>query len=232
MNKMYVFTNESDEDADIAIVFADSFTEAMEIYGKERSEDYAAQSIYYYGLFEDPDLSDPESCTPEYAKKNLDRHNKSWQICSKEPLSVNKYDETITIESRVYKGDYYNRITVTELPVEKYQVVSHIIFAGRDKILDRVKIMEDAAEELKRIQSIDVERGMEIEKFKHTMQKESWQINDFMEWRKKLRNEILNLSPDSEAYKLANKKYEDIKEKINQLLCDNDEMLNNFKNIK
>lgn len=226
MGNMYVIINRSDEDADIAIVFAESFTEAISIYGKERSEDYITQSIYYYGMFEDPEPSDPDSCTPEYAKENLDRHNKSWQIGDKKPISV--IDFGGIYKSRVYKGDYHNTITVTELPIEKYQVVSHIIFGGIYKVLDRVQIMKTAEEELKRIQSIDIEKELGKEKVNEACFNESWKVTDLLRERSKARDEMLEYPSDSNEYKKAKKKYEDIKKEINSLLSDNDEVLIKF----
>jgi hypothetical protein len=223
--KMYIFSTETDYNADVAVVFATSFDEAELIYSIERPKDYATQSIHFYGIFDD-DQDDKERL-----KRNFDDYKDIWEICKKEPTNTDKYGKYDRIKRRVYSGGPYGlhgciRITVTELPINEFEVICNMIDCS--EVIDKVSIMKNAKELFNEIYNTDkiTEEAKHIES---SMCTEISRIDDLLAERKKYKQEMFDYPSDSEEYKAAKKKVDELKKEINRIFSENDDMMINFK---
>lgn len=219
--KMYIFSTETDYNADVAVVFATSFDEAELIYSRERPKDYVTQSIHFYGVFDDD---------KERVRSNFDDYKDIWEICKKEPTCTDEYGTHDTIKSRVYSGGPYGhhgyiRITVTELPINEFQVICNII---DNEITDKVAIMKNAKELFDEIYNTD-NIAEERERIESSIYNEISSINVLMAERMKYKKEMCKYPSESEEYKAAKNKVDELKKKINSLFSENDDMLINFK---
>ena len=222
--KMYVFGTETDHNADVTIIFATSFDEAVLIYSRKRPKDYTTQSIHFYGIFDD------DQGNKERVRSIFNDYKNTWGICKKEPTLTDKYGTHNTIKRRIYSGGPYGyhgyfRITVTELPINEFQVICNII---DNEITDKVAIMKNAKELFDEIYHTDkiTEEAKHIES---SMCTEISRIDDLLAERKKYKQEMFKHPSDSEEYKAAKKKVNDLKKEINRLFSENDDMLINFK---
>lgn len=220
--KMYIFSTETDYNADVAVVFATSFDEAELIYSIERPKDYATQSIHFYGVFDD-DQDDKERL-----KRNFDEYKNTWEICKKEPTNTDEYGVHDRIKRRVYSGGPYGhhgciRITVAELPINEFQVICNIIDR---EVIDKVSIMKNAKEQIKEIYHTGDE---ERERIESSIYNEISKINVLMAERMKYKKEMYKYSSESKEYKAAKNKVDELKKEINRLFSENDDMLIKFK---
>lgn len=223
--KMYIFSAEESEDADITVIFATSFDEAILIYSKERPKDYTTQSIYWYGVFDDMIEKDEEDDS-ECAEYRFNTYKDIWQICKKVPTETDEFGVHNLIKRRVYDGGHYGfTITVTELPIQEFQVVLHIT---ADKILDKVQIMKNAKKQFDEIYHPDP-INKEAKRIESSIYDETLRINDLVNERIRYKKEMFKHPSDSEEYKAAKKKVDELKKEINRLFGENDDMLINFK---
>ena len=189
------------------------------IYSKERPRDYATQSIHQYGTFDhDRDYVD-------FAEDHFNKYKDMWEICKKEPIDTDEYG---SIKSRVYKGYYGFMITVTELPIQEFQV---ILSLEDDVIIDKVQIMKNAKELFDEIYHKDPVTE-EAKRVEYSINGESGRIDDLIAKRIIYKKEMLKHPSDSKEYKAAKKKVDELKEEINRLFSENDDMLINFKERK
>lgn len=227
--KMYIFSAEDSEDADVTVIFATSFDEAVLIYSIKRPKDYATQSIYWYGVFDDMIEKDEED-DPDSTERRFNTYKHIWQICEKTPTKTDEFgvhDVHNLIKRRVYDGGRYGfTITVTELPIQEFQVVSHITAA--DAILDKVQIMKNAKKRFDEIYHPD-KIAEERKHIENSIYDEISKINVLVAERIKYKKEMFKHPSDSEEYKAAKKKVDDLKKEINRLFGENDDILINFK---
>ena len=221
--KMYVFNTQTGYNSDVVVIFATSFDEAVLIYSRERPKDYATQSIHFYGVF-DEDQTDQKS-----VKEKFDDYKDRWEICKKEPMDTDEYG---TIKSRTYSGkpygDYDFRITVTELPIEEFQVICNICNTEEDDVFDRVAIMKNAKIELNDIYHTDPVSDEAI-RIKSSIYTEAQTIKELIDTRMKYKREMFDYPSDSEEYKAAKKKVDELKKEINRRFSEDDDMMINFK---
>lgn len=224
--KMYIFNaKEGVEEADVSIIFAASFDEAVLIYSKERPKDYATQSLYWYGVFDDCG-EETKEVDPEYVERQFNTYKEIWQLCKKVPIATDEFGDN-QIKSRVYDGGRYGfNITVTELPIQEFQVVLHITAA--DEIIDKVQIMKNAKERFDEIYHTD-QIAEEAKRIESSIYAERSRIDDIIAERIKYKQEMFKHPSDSEEYKAAKKKVDDLKKEINRLFSENDDMMINFK---
>jgi phosphopentomutase len=221
--KMYVFNTQTGYNADVVIIFATSFDEAVLIYSRERLKDYATQSIHFYGVFDD------EPDDQKSVKEKFDKYKNRWEICKKEPMDTDEYGKYNTIRSRTYSGkpygDYDFRITVTELPIEEFQVICNTV---EGEVFDKVAIMKIAKMDLDNIYHTD-SVNEEAKRMESSIYDEMQTIKELIDTRTKYKQEMFTHPSDSEEYKAAKKKVDDLKKEINRLFSENDDMMINFK---
>ncbi len=221
--KMYVFNTQTGYNADVVIIFATSFDEAVLIYSRERPKDYATQSIHFYGVFDD------EPDDQKSVKEKFDKYKNRWEICKKEPMDTDEYGKYNTIRSRIYSGkpygDYDFRITVTELPIEEFQVICNTV---EGEVFDKVAIMKIAKMDLDNIYHTD-SVDEEAKRMESSIYDEMQTIKELIDTRTKYKKEMFDYPSDSEEYKAAKKKVDDLKKEINRLFSENDDMMINFK---
>lgn len=222
--KMYVFNTETGYNADVVVIFATSFDEAVLIYSIERPKDYATQSIHFYGVFDD------DQTDREHVKRNFNDYKDIWEICKKEPIHADEYGIHDKIKRRVYSVETEGqhgcvRITVTELPINEFQVICNII---DDEVIDKFSIMKNAKEQFNEIYHTD-QIAVEAEHVESSIYHEPGKIFDLVAERIKYKKEMFKHPSDSEEYKAAKKKVDDLKNEINRLFSENDDMMINFK---
>lgn len=223
--KMYIFNTETDYNTDVTVIFATSFDEAELIYSRERPKDYVTQSIHFYGMFDD-DQDDQKS-----VKRKFDEYKDIWEICKKEPTRTDEYGMYNTIKTRLYSGkpcDHYGyiRITVTELPINEFQVICNIM--DDCEVIDKVAIMKNAKKRFEEIYHPD-KIAEERKHIESSIYNEISKINVLMAERIRYKKEMFKHPSDSEEYKVAKKKVDELKKEINRLFGENDDMLINFK---
>lgn len=221
--KMYMFICKYDRninEGDISIVIGNSFEDAIMIYEKQRKRDSLVQYIYRYGEFEDRD--DPDY-SPEYAKERCDRISASWELGLIEEES-NKYCTFYPLRYRIYDGGDFDIITVIELPMENYQIICNF---NDSSLLDRIQLLKQMHEEQRHL--TDWEKEKEIININKSIDDELLQSLDLVRERIKYKKEMFNHPSDSEEYKAAKKKVDELKKEINRLFGENDDLLVNFK---
>ena len=226
--KMYMFIckyNKNVNEGDISIVIGDSFEDAVMTYETERKKDLMVQYLYAYGEFEDRD--DPDY-SHEYAKERFDRISKSWELGRIEPEKSGTYGSIYPwgLGYRTYDGGDFDTITVIELSMENYQIICNF---NDSSLLDRMDLLNQMRKEHEKIYSTDWEKEKEIKNINESMDNELSKALDLVIDRIRYKREMFKHPSDSEEYKAAKKKVDELKKEINRLFGENDDMLINFK---
>lgn len=206
---------------DIAIVFASSFDEALNTYKDQRKCDLVTQFMYDYGEFANPIIPLDEK------RKEFEEMSKTWHLgksVGKPPMDQGVRGDDIRY--CVYPGGRCSSITVIELSHHygyDYKVICDYGLHNKT-VADRATILKLAAEKLH-----ERYRDRDECKVGTSIQKEFDEIGELLLARRKAKEEMYKYSSDSEEYKAAKKKVDDLKKEINRLFSENDDMMINFK---